>query len=123
MTWKSHLRNAAIIIVLLLAGAYWYLSSPDKARVALEDMQGQAPKLTTPRRENFPTINIAKVVGWPEGAKPSAASGLKVAAFAEKLDHPRWLLELPNGDILVAESWAPKRPSQGIGDKIAIPYS
>lgn len=119
MTWKSHLRNAAIIIVLLLAGAYWYLSSPDKARVALEDMQGQAPKLTTPRHENFPTINIAKVVGWPEGAKPSAASGLKVAAFAEKLDHPRWLLELPNGDILVAESWAPKRPSQGIGDKIA----
>ncbi|WP_219894119.1 PQQ-dependent sugar dehydrogenase [Aquisediminimonas profunda] len=119
MTWKSHLRNAAIIVVLLLAGAYWYLSSPDKARVALEDMQGQTPKLTTPRRENFPTINIAKVVGWPDGAKPVAASGLKVAAFAEKLDHPRWLLELPNGDILAAESWAPKRPSQGIGDKIA----
>lgn len=93
----------------LLAGAYWYLSSPDKARVALEDMQGQAPKLTTPRRENFPTINIAKVVGWPEGAKPSAASGLKVAAFAEKLDHPRWLLELPNGDILVAESLGPEK--------------
>ena len=119
MTWKSHLRNAAIIIVLLLAGAYWYLSSPDKARVALEDMQGQAPKLTTPRRENFPTINIAKVVGWPEGAKPSAASGLKVAAFAEKLDHPRWLLELPNGDILVAESSSPARKIDGLEDFIA----
>ena len=119
MTWKSHLRNAAIIIVLLLAGAYWYLSSPDKARVALEDMQGQAPKLTTPRRENFPTIKKKKIVGWPAGAKPSAASGLKVAAFAEKLDHPRWLLELPNGDILVAESSYPARKIDGLEDFIA----
>ncbi len=119
MSWKTHLRNAAIIIILILAGAYWYLSSPDEARVDLAEMQGPAPKLTTPRRENFPTINIAKVVGWPKGATPVAAEGLKVVAFAEGLDHPRWMLELPNGDILVAESWAPKRPSQGLGDRIA----
>lgn len=119
MTWKSHLRNVAIIIILLLGGGYWYLTSPDKARVALEDVQGQAPKLTPPRRENFPTINIAKVVGWPDGARPVAAPGLKVVAFADRLDHPRWLLELPNGDVLAAESWSPKRPPMGLEDRIA----
>ena len=26
------------------------------------------------------------------------------------LDHPRWLYVLPNGDVLVAETNAPKRP-------------
>ena len=118
MTWKTHLRNAAIIIILLLAGAYWYLSRPDKARVALEDMQGQAPKLTTPREEKFPTINIAKVVGWQGNAKPVAAAGLKVSAFADKLDHPRWMLELSNGDVLVAESSAPARKVKGFEDWI-----
>jgi glucose/arabinose dehydrogenase len=34
-----------------------------------------------------------------------------VSRFAEGLDHPRWLLALPNGDVLVAEAAAP--PSQG----------
>ena len=28
---------------------------------------------------------------------------LAVAAFARDLDHPRWLLVLPNGDVLVAD--------------------
>lgn len=119
MTWKKHLRNAAIIVVVLLFGLYWYLfHMPDKARVALEDMQGQAPKLIAPRQEKFPTINIAKVVGWQGDAKPVAAPGLKVTAFADKLDHPRWLLELPNGDVLVAESSAPARKVKGIEDWI-----
>ena len=119
MTWKTHLRNIAILIVVLLVGFIWYLFSPDKSQVALEDMQGPAPKLTQVRPEKFPSIKIAKIVGWQGDAKPVAAPGLKVAAFADKLDHPRWMLELPNGDVLVAESWAPKRPIQGIGDRIA----
>jgi glucose/arabinose dehydrogenase len=44
------------------------------------------------------------------------AAGLSVAAFARGLDHPRWLLVLPNGDVLVAESNAPPKPEgQGGG--------
>ena len=118
MTWKVHLRNFAILLVVALFGAYWYLSSPDKARVALEDMQGQLPKLTPARAEGFPTIAIAKIVGWKGDAKPVAAPGLQVAAFADKLDHPRWLLELPNGDVLVAESSSPDRRIMGVEDWI-----
>ena len=45
------------------------------------------------------------------------AEGLSVAAFASGLDHPRWVYVLPNGDVLVAESNAPKRPEEGKGLK------
>jgi len=31
------------------------------------------------------------------------------------LDHPRWLYELPNGDVLVAETNAPPKPEDGKG--------
>lgn len=50
-----------------------------------------------------------------EGAKPVAAAGTQVAAFAENLDHPRWLYVLPNGDVLVAETNAPPKPDDGTG--------
>jgi glucose/arabinose dehydrogenase len=43
--------------------------------------------------------------------------GTSVAAFASGLDHPRWLLVLPNGDVLVAETNAPPRPDDGPGIK------
>ena len=62
----------------------------------------------------FRSIGIADVVGWQNGAKPIAAEGLQVAAFAEGLDHPRWLYRLPNGDVLVAESNSPPRKGGGV---------
>ena len=46
-----------------------------------------------------------------------AAEGTAVAAFAQGLDHPRWLYVLPNGDVLVAETNAPPRPEDGKGIK------
>src|SRR6185436_17038969 len=55
--------------------------------------------------------------GWPENAKPEAASGMAVSAFATGLEHPRWVYVLPNGDVLVAESAAPPKPEQGGGIK------
>jgi glucose/arabinose dehydrogenase len=42
---------------------------------------------------------------------------MQVAAFARDLDHPRWLLVLPNGDVLVAETNAPPKPDDGHGIK------
>jgi glucose/arabinose dehydrogenase len=118
MTWKAHLRNLLIIVVVLGGALYWYLTTPDKAQLALADMQGSAPNLQVMRPEKFPTIKIAKVVGWKEGEMPTPAPGLAVAAFAGGLDHPRWLFELPNGDILVAETTAPAREAHGITDRI-----
>jgi glucose/arabinose dehydrogenase len=66
----------------------------------------------------FPTVDIAPAKGWPAGAKPVAASGLEVAAFATGLDHPRWLYVLPNGDVLVAETNRPPAPDGSGGGGI-----
>ncbi len=73
---------------------------------------GPDPELPAPEPSGYiPTINIAKAVGWSDGEKPVAASGLEVSAFATDLDHPRWIYTLPNGDVLVAETNEPPRPS------------
>lgn len=74
---------------------------------------GPAPELPEPDRQLIPTVHIAEARGWPEGAQPVAAQGLQVQAFARDLAHPRWLLVLPNGDVLVAESNKPAKPVEG----------
>lgn len=119
MGWRKHLRNFLIIAVVAAIGGYWYLSTPDEARLSLADVQGGAPNLSSLRQEGFPTINIAKVVGWKDGEAPTPAKGMTVTKFAAGLDHPRWLYELPNGDVLVAESTQPKREAKGVGDWVA----
>lgn len=60
-------------------------------------------------------INVATAKGWAQGATPTAADGMSVAAFASGLDHPRWLYVLPNGDVLVAETNGPPRPQNNKG--------
>lgn len=76
---------------------------------------GPNPTLPEPVTTALPTVNIAPAKGWASGQVPSAASGLAVAAFARDLNHPRSLLVLPNGDVLVAESNAPpKEQSTGL---------
>ena len=78
---------------------------------------GPNPTLPAPQNTLMPTVNIAPAIGWTMGAMPQAAMGMRVNAFASDLDHPRWLLVLPNGDVLVAESNAPPKPDDGKGIK------
>jgi glucose/arabinose dehydrogenase len=87
----------------------------DTATVPIERQVGPDPALPAPVRSVVPTVKVADATGWPQGAKPVAASGWQVAAFATGLDHPRWLYVLPNGDVLVAETNAPDRPEEGKG--------
>jgi glucose/arabinose dehydrogenase len=77
---------------------------------------GPNPALPEPQRTLIPTVKVSEVVGWPAGVTPRAPAGFRVQPFATGLDHPRWLLVLPNGDVLVAESNAPpkKEPPHGI---------
>jgi glucose/arabinose dehydrogenase len=56
--------------------------------------------------EWFPTTQAAETMRWPEGKKSISTPGTNVVAFANDLHHPRWLYALPNGDILVAESYS-----------------
>jgi len=90
------------------------------SKTPVTDSYGSQPSLPEPKSRLFPVINIAPAKGWPEGVMPTPASGLKVQAFAQGLQHPRWLYVLPNGDVLVAETDAPPKPedSKGIKGKI-----
>src|ERR1043165_8660177 len=77
------------------------------ARLPLEASIGPRPALPPPENALIPAIKVSKATGWPGGATPAAAPGLKVNAFASGLDHPRWIYTLPNGDVLVAETSGP----------------
>jgi glucose/arabinose dehydrogenase len=81
---------------------------------------GTNPIIGAPDKTLIPTLKIAKAEPWQGDAKPVAAAGTRVAAFARDLEHPRWLYVLPNGDVLVAESEAPPKPddSKGIRGKV-----
>ena len=82
---------------------------------------GANPTLPEPEESKLiPTVRIAEAIGWPSGRVPLAADGLAVSAFASGLDHPRWIYVLPNGDVLVAETNAPKRPKDEEGVKAKV---
>jgi glucose/arabinose dehydrogenase len=81
----------------------------------VEQSYGASPELPAPQSSLIPTINVATATSWPEGAKPKAADGMAVGAFATGLDHPRAVYVLPNGDVLVAETNAPPKPDDGKG--------
>lgn len=97
--------------VLALAGC------GDKATLPVEAGMGADPKLPAPNPTLLPTVKIATATGWAKGATPVAAQGLAVKAFAEGLDHPRWLYVLPNGDVLIAETNTPPQPGEAGGIK------
>ena len=102
---------ASSAAMLLLAGC------GERATLPIAAGYGASPTLPSPRKTLLPTLNTARAVGWKPGEAPTPRPGLQVAAFAEGLDHPRWLLALPNGDVLVAETNAPPKPKDGAGPR------
>ncbi|MBP0632926.1 sorbosone dehydrogenase family protein [Cupriavidus sp. AcVe19-1a] len=102
----------------MLAGAAVALGAcGESAKLPSEAGFGPTPQLPPPDQTAIPTVKIAPAVGWAEGQRPVPAEGMAVTAFADKLDHPRWVYVLPNGDVLVAESNAPPKPDDGKGIK------
>ncbi|ANI53434.1 PQQ-dependent sugar dehydrogenase [Pseudomonas sp. DR 5-09] len=107
------MRKPQLVFVIMIAGGL--AACGESSSLQVTDGTGPSPKLPEPNKTLIPTVNIAPAIGWPAGAKPTAATGTQVAAFAENLDHPRWLYVLPNGDVLVAETNAPPKPEDGKG--------
>jgi glucose/arabinose dehydrogenase len=93
---------------LLSAAACALAGCDEDAPFDVTSQIGPNPNLPEIRQYLLPPTHIAKVVGWKDGESPTAATGLKVEALAKGLEHPRSLYVLPNGDVLVVESKAPK---------------
>ena len=113
--WRPGLVACYVATALATTGC------AEMATLSVLQGTGEHPLLPAPNKTLLPTVNIAPAKGWPIGATPRAAAGTQVAAFATGLDHPRWLLVLPNGDVLVAETNAPPKPhgAQSIKDWVA----
>ncbi|MDO8861642.1 hypothetical protein Q6D67_08000 [Haliea sp. E1-2-M8] len=91
---KTAFTLALLPLIALLSACGEYARLPAQAGT------GPSPELPPPNSTLIPTVNIAPAVGWTDGATPTPAADMKVTAFAEGLDHPRWLYVLPNGDVL-----------------------
>ena len=104
------MRNYVLAAMLLPLAA-----CGDRSTLSPGADAGTEPAIASPVKRLIPTVDIAPARGWPPGGAPVAAPGLAVKAFATGLDHPRWLLVLPNGDVLVAETNAPARPEDKKG--------
>src|SRR4051794_12329740 len=112
------MRNNFLLAVCIGALTLPLASCKDaQDTVTAEQSYGASPTLPAPQSSLLPTVNIATAKGWPSGAKPVAANGMAVNAFATGLDHPRTVYVLPNGDVLVAESNAPPKPDDAKGIK------
>ena len=104
-------RRLALVAAITLQ----LMACASSARLPVSAGTGPSPTLPAPQTSPIPTVKVAKAVGWPADVTPAGAAGTRVTAFASGLDHPRWLLVLPNGDVLVAETNAPKRPEDAKG--------
>ena len=108
MTTKRKLL-IALIVFLLVAGLFiGWIWRGTPAKYTLDQLSGRDPVLAEPDVEQIPSVAVAKAIGWAAGEAPVGAAGLMVSRFAEGLTHPRVMLTLPNGDVLVAEANAPK---------------
>src|SRR5882724_2458824 len=109
----AKLRRVALtgLVVLAIPGGL-----PCRAAMPTTNAEyGPSPELVAPAKSMLPTVRVAKAKGWNDGVKPQSAEGTTVTAYARKLQHPRWLYVLPNGDVLVAESEAPAKADDGKG--------
>ena len=110
------MKKPAWVVIAVLAGAALTLTAcGDSAKLPLSAGIGPQPQLPPPNQTLLPTVNIAKAIGWPPNARPVAAPGLTVQAFATGLDHPRNVYVLPDGGVLVAETNAPPKPDDSTG--------
>lgn len=102
-----------LVLVLVVVVAGWLVTRPDRADLTWARVTGVDPELAEPEAEMIPTVGIAEPVGWAAGQAPTPAAGLTVTRFAEGLEHPRTMLTLPNGDVLVSLTRAPAMKAPG----------
>jgi glucose/arabinose dehydrogenase len=112
---SSGILVAAAVLMALVPGAAQQrdhtqsgAQTTDPAKLADQELG----RRFTVKADELPAPNIGpRVAARPltvpyQGQTPRAAEGFTVTAFATGLTHPRRLLVLPNGDVIVAEQRA-----------------
>ena len=113
---KTFLRKLLIVLGIVLAalalfGVYAWYGNPSERPI--EETMGVDPILLKPEARSIPSVSLAETIGWADGEAPKTPKGLAVSRFADGLDHPRTMLTLPNGDVLVALTNSPPRGEVG----------
>jgi len=108
---------SALLLGLMLAGC------SGKATIEPAQQSGFNPPMPSPKDFLMPPMQVPNGTGWQPGQTPKVAEGLKIEKVAGGLKHPRQLLALPNGDVLVVESNGPGEepvttPKQLIANKV-----
>ena len=98
---RNYLFSALALALLSLGGC--------NEKAAFEPAQQSGSEPTLPAAQNFivPPMQVPDGVGWKQGQLPQVAAGLQIERMADGFKHPRQLLVLPNGDVLVVESNGP----------------
>ena len=113
MTIMRKLLVALAVFLVLVGGFAFWVYRGDSADLTVDAVTGTDPTLSEAKPQTFPTVRIAEPIGWKDGELPEAAEGLTVSRFAEGLEHPRVIHTLPNGDVLVTLTRAPKSGDGG----------
>ena len=79
----------------------------ERAQLDPRKQMGSDPQLPEPHNFLVPPMQVPAGVGWQGDGHPVVANGLRIEKIAGGLVHPRQLLALPNGDVLVVESNGP----------------
>ena len=107
MTQRTPALVAALAVSLLASAA-----CAGRPTLPAEQQTGPSPTLPAPHKSLLPTLKTPKAGAWSDGAAPAVPAGFVVNRFAERLDHPRWVYVLPNGDVLAALSSTEATPSR-----------
>ena len=114
--------SSRFLCVTLLCGSALTLAGCNDGSGDPNAEIGRNPPLPAIQQYLLPPMHIAKVIGWKQGETPKVPQGLKIEPLATGLQHPRSLYTLPNGDVLVVESKAPKGASIKRPKEIAMNY-
>ena len=113
----THEKPCQRLVSLLLLFAL--IAGCEKAKMEVSEGVGPSPTLPAANRTMFPTMNIARAVGWREGARPIAAPGIQSP-------HSRqgWITRDGCTCCRMAMSWLPNRmrrrsPFRGIRGLLA----
>ncbi|WP_394659207.1 PQQ-dependent sugar dehydrogenase [uncultured Novosphingobium sp.] len=111
--WQRNALIALLVVGIVVAAIYAYLTFAHRSDLDSAATSGTDPMLVDPKPQTFPSVSLAEPSGWDGNLAPQAAAGLTVGRFATGLDHPRTMLALPNGDVIVALTNAPAAAKQG----------